>query len=176
MGRIKAILQNKLYRFVLFAVLLYLAWLILYEYWLHPLGILDRYMIDNIIWMSAFVLKVMGYSLIGDFPFDEGIRTIGIDGTHGVWVGDPCNGISLFALFTGFVLAYPGPIKHKLWFIPLGLLLVHLINVIRVTALTLIVYYAPEYLDFNHTYTFTLLVYGFVFFLWWLWANKVSMR
>lgn len=155
-------------------MLLYLAWLILYEYWLHPLGILDRFMIDNIIWMSGSVLKAFGYSLIGEFPFDEGIRTIGIDGTHGVWVGDPCNGISLFALFTGFVLAYPGPIKHKLWFIPLGLLLVHLINVIRVTALTMIVFYAPEYLEFNHTYTFTLLVYGFVFFLWWIWANKFS--
>jgi exosortase family protein XrtF len=173
---VKKLLQNKLYRFILFAVLLYLAWLIVYEYWLHPLGILDRAMIDNIIWISAGVLKFMGYELIGEFPFDEGIRTIGIDGTHGVWVGDPCNGISLFALFTGFVLAFPGPIKHKLWFIPLGLLLIHAVNLIRVIALVLIVYYAPEYLEFNHTYTFTLLVYGFVFFLWWWWANKLSRK
>lgn len=27
------------------------------------------------------------------------IRTIGIDGTNGLWIGDPCNGLSLFALF-----------------------------------------------------------------------------
>jgi len=170
------ILQNKLYRFIFFSALLYLGWLFIYEYWLHPLGFLDRAMIDNIIWATSNLLELLSFNLIGDFPFDEGIRTVGIDGTHGVWVGDPCNGISLFALFTGFVLAYPGPVKHKLWYIPLGLILIHVINVIRVTALVMIVYYAPEYLEFNHTYTFTLFVYGFVFLMWWYWASRLSTR
>ena len=31
-----------------------------------------------------------------------------------------------------------------------------------------------EVLDFNHTYTFTILVYSYVFFLWFLWATKLS--
>jgi len=106
----------------------------------------------------------------------ENIRTIGIDGTHGLWIGDPCNGLTLFALFTGFIIAYPGPLKKKLWFIPVGIIAIHFINIIRIVALSLIVYYFPdpEVLDFNHTYTFTLLVYGFVFSLWYVWAGKLS--
>lgn len=170
----KKLLENKLYRFITYAVLLYLLWLVVYEFWLHPLGFIDRAVIDNIIWISGGLIEFLGFELIGEFPFDEGIRTIGIDGTHGVWVGDPCNGITLFSLFMGFVLAYPGPIKSKLWFIPLGLILIHIINVVRVSALVLIVYYAPDTLEFNHTYTFTLIVYGFVFLLWWFWANKLA--
>jgi exosortase family protein XrtF len=171
---LKKLLENKLYRFITYAVLLYLLWLVVYEFWLHPLGFIDRAVIDNIIWISGGLIEFLGFELIGEFPFDEGIRTIGIDGTHGVWVGDPCNGITLFSLFMGFVLAYPGPIKSKLWFIPLGLILIHIINVVRVSALVLIVYYAPDTLEFNHTYTFTLIVYGFVFLLWWFWANKLA--
>ena len=170
----KKLLENKLYRFITYAVLLYLLWLVVYEFWLHPLGFIDRAVIDNIIWISGGLIEFLGFELIGEFPFDEGIRTIGIDGTHGVWVGDPCNGITLFSLFMGFVLAYPGPIKSKLWFIPLGLILIHIINVVRVSALVLIVYYAPDTLEFNHTYTFTLIVYGFVFLLWWFCANKLA--
>jgi exosortase family protein XrtF len=102
------------------------------------------------------------------------MRTLGIDGTHGLWIGDPCNGITLFALFTGFVIAYPGPVKRKIWFIPLGLFAIHIVNILRIVALAFITLYAPSYLEFNHTYTFTIIVYSFVFFLWMLWANKFS--
>jgi exosortase/archaeosortase family protein len=56
----------------------------------------------------------------------------------------------------------------------LGILIIHLLNIIRVIALTLLAYKAPEYLDFNHTYTFTILVYSVVFILWMIWALKIS--
>jgi len=167
--------KQPLTRFSVVALLLYIFWYLLYELWLHPQGWLDRAIIDNLILISGGALRFIGFNLIPD-SFDESIRTIGIDGTHGLWVGDPCNGITLFSLFTGFVIAYPGPIKKKLWFIPLGLVTIHLLNVIRIMALTMIVYYFPDpaILDFNHTYTFTILVYSYVFLLWYIWANKLS--
>jgi exosortase family protein XrtF len=122
------------------------------------------------------LLALLGYEVIPQGLYGEGIRTAGIDGSHGVWVGDSCNGLTLFALFAGFVFAFPGPVIKKLWFIPAGLVAIHLLNVLRVTALALIQYYAPQYLEFNHTYTFTIIVYGFVFALWYLWATKLSLR
>jgi hypothetical protein len=43
-----------------------------------------------------------------------------------------------------------------------------------VAALAIIVDINPEWLDFNHDYTFTILVYAAVFALWYLWIEKFS--
>ncbi len=168
--------NDRFKRFIVLAVLLYLGWYVIYELYINPWGKLDRAVIENLILIAGFFLRAMGYELIPSPPEHVSERTIGIDGTHGLWIGDPCNGITLFALFTIFVLAYPGPIKKKAWFIPFGLVTIHLLNVIRVMALSIIVTYDYAYLDFNHTYTFSVLVYGYVFFLWYLWAGKLANR
>lgn len=173
---IKELFHNKVFQFFLKAIGLYIGWFLLYELWLHPAGRLDRIMIDNLIDSSSFLLRAMGYRLIPEPPVTESIRTIGIDGTHGVWIGDPCNGLSLIALFSGFIIAFDGKINHKLWFIPLGALSLHLLNIIRIVALCLVVSVDYRYLDFNHTYTFTLISYSWMFFLWIIWANKLSRK
>jgi exosortase/archaeosortase family protein len=75
--------------------------------------------------------------------------------------------VGLFAVFTLFLLAYPGPWRHKAWFIAFGLLTIHVINVLRIAALCIIVTIDYELLNFNHDYTFYVIVYGWVFLLWW---------
>lgn len=164
-------LSHPVFRFFAFAIILFVAWLGVYEFWLHPKGELDKWIISQIIYQSGLLLKALGFSLIAEVPFDENFRTIGIDGGHSIWVGDPCNGLELFALFAGFVIAYPGKWKNKLLFIPIGIVVIHLVNVIRVAALAYIVYLNPDWLAFNHTYTFTITVYSLVFLLWYLWAS-----
>lgn len=161
-------------RFIVLFIVLYLFWLMLYEWVIHPWGKLDTVVINDSSLWTAYVLELMGYeSFISD---NATIRTVGIDGTHGLWIGDPCNGLTLFALFAIFIVAYPGPWKHKLWFIPAGITVIHFLNVMRITALCIIVLKRPEWLDFNHTYTFQLLMYGFIFGLWWIWIQKLSSR
>lgn len=167
--------KNPLIRFLGLALLLFVVWNLLYVQWLEPLGTIDVLAIDNLAWLSSTVLELFGFTLITD-NFPDSIQTVGIDGTNGLWIGAPCNGISLFALFTGFVLSYPGPIKKKVWFIPLGILIIHIVNLFRIVCLLLIVYYFPDpdVLDFNHNYTFTVLVYSVIFYLWYVWAEKLS--
>ena len=166
--------DNKIVRFIVLFIVLYLFWLMLYEWLIHPWGKLDTLVINDSSLWTAYVLDIMGYeSFISD---NATIRTVGIDGTHGLWIGDPCNGLTLFALFTIFIVAFPGPWKHKLWFIPVGITVIHFLNVMRITALCVIVLKRPEWLDFNHTYTFQLLMYGFIFGLWWIWIQKLSSR
>jgi exosortase family protein XrtF len=168
---LKIYFKNPFVLFFIKAIGFYILWYLIYELWLHPQGRLDLFVIDQIILLSSRILSSLGFTLI-DFPYDSHTRSIGIDGTHGLWVGDPCNGLTLFALFSGFILAFPGSIKHKLWFIPLGILSIHLLNVLRVVALTTVQFYFPDWVDFNHTYTFTILVYSYVFLLWMIWVNK----
>lgn len=168
--------ENIVIQFVVKAILLYIGWFLLYELWLHPQGKIDRLMIDNLTSASAQILKLLGYILI-PFPAEsETIRTIGIDGTHGLWIGDPCNGLTIFALFTGFIISFPGKLKDKLWFIPLGLISIHILNILRIVALCILLKYDATSLEFNHTYTFTLIVYSYVFLLWIIWINKFSIK
>ena len=171
----KKLWANPLFRFVVYAFTLYVFWFIIYDNWLQPARTLDQFVIVTIIDHVAVLLRLIGFEIASPADYGPGIRTIGIMGSSEVWIGDSCNGIKLFALFTGFVIAYPGPLLKKIWFIPFGIITIHFLNVIRVAVLAIIVKYFPETLDFNHTYTFTILVYSYVFTLWYLWANKLSI-
>ena len=161
-------------RFLVLAAALYLGWYLLYEFVLHPNGALDRATIDSLMAWASGILTFLGYDLIPEPANAENIRTIGVQGGHLLWIGDPCNGVGLFAVFLIFLIAYPGPWKHKIWFGALGLVTIHLINALRVVALCLIVKVDYELLNFNHDYTFYVVVYGWVFLLWAIWVRKFS--
>ena len=135
----------------------------------------DQDFIGLIIRSSDLLLKLLGYKTFLVLQ-DSDFQVIGVDGSGGVWVGSECNALSLFILFTVFVLWYPGHQKAKWWFIPFGILTIHLLNIIRVVALALIANYNPLALDFNHTYTFTFIVYGYIFLLWVWWVNRFASR
>ncbi|MBL4625498.1 MAG: exosortase family protein XrtF, partial [Flavobacteriales bacterium] len=63
---------------------------------------------------------------------------------------------------------------RKLWFIPFGIITIHILNVFRVCGLCIILLKSPESLDFNHTYIFTTVIYAYIFLLWYWWANNLS--
>jgi len=154
--------------FILKGALLYLAWFLLYEKWLLKDGWVDNFLINHLVSATAFMLDIFGFIT---FQYAD---AVGVDGTHGVLIGHNCNGLSLFALFTGFILIFPGKFIHKLFFIPIGLALIHFLNILRLMGLAIVIVYYPNSLDFNHKYTFAIVIYSFVFFLWFLWVKKFS--
>lgn len=163
---------NKLvWRFVAVAVALLLLWFFGYEQNLAPDGRLDQALCSNIARAAATLLRLFGFEARA-----AGLHAqmLYFGSEPAVWVGPPCNGLVLYVLFAGFVLAYPGPIRHKLWYVPLGMGLIWLLNVLRVAALALNHKYAPESLDFNHHYTFTFVVYACIFGLWMWWARHLA--
>lgn len=169
----KGLLKNPLIKFILVATGLYLFWYILYEFYLKISTSFDNIVIDNLVFFTKKILLAFGYNLVSysEIAYQNVVQ---IEDSLGVTVGAPCDGIVLLALFTVFILAFPGPWKHKIWFLPLGLISIHFINVLRIVSLAIIVDINPAWLDFNHDYTFTILVYAFVFFLWYIWVNKFS--
>ena len=169
-----AFLKNPIVRFLVTFGFFYLTWFLIYELLIHPWGRLDSSVINNSIFFSSHLLELFGYTVFTSHS--ETMRTLGIDGTHGLWIGDPCNGIALFSLFTFFIIAYRGNWKKKMWYIPVGILSIHFMNIIRITALCIIVYKKPEWLEFNHTYLFQILMYLFIFLLWIIWVKKFSSQ
>jgi exosortase family protein XrtF len=167
--------QNAFVRFILTSAGLYIVPYLLYQFIVKRYTLYDQKFISSIIHSTDFLLKTIGYKTFLSLS-DRDLQVIGIDGSNGVWVGSNCNAITLFTLFSVFVVAYPGHQKSKLWFIPLGIVAIHILNLLRVVALALIAYYYPQALNFNHTYTFTFLVYAFIFLLWMVWIQKFSNR
>lgn len=164
-------LKNKTTRFFVFASILYLTWYVLYQLFVKPHTQIDEKLISLIIANAGFILKLFGFTVYQSTE-DRDLQLIGVDGAHPIWIGTPCNALTLFMFFALFVIAFPGSIKRKLWFIPIGIVIIHLANVLRVVALTVINYHAPQYVEFNHIYTFTILVYSIIFLLWMWWVNS----
>jgi len=85
-----------------------------------------------------------------------------------------CNAISVMILFTAFIVAFKGKIKHTLAFIGIGIVLIHILNVTRIALLSIALLHYPEQENLLHGVIFPLFIYGVVFFLWIIWVNKFS--
>ena len=158
-------------KFFLGCFVAYLSWYVVYEFVLKPETTLDEWVISNMVEGAEWGIEVVGLKT-GTFPQPEGYSNrVGVSGTPGVEIGAPCDGLSLFALFAIFIAFFPGALKRKLWYIPIGVLFLHFVNIFRVISLAVIQSKFPDWLSFNHDYTFTVLVYGVVFGLWYVWAT-----
>jgi exosortase family protein XrtF len=145
---------------------IYLLLQFTYDYGISPNTSVDSKLIGLIISQAESILQFSGYELL--IPDPQYGAHMGIEGTSGVVIGNPCDGLSLFILFTSFLIVFSGKWWFKILYILLGIGLIHLLNVLRVVALALIVKYSPESLDFHHSYTFTLFIYGIIFLAWML--------
>jgi exosortase/archaeosortase family protein len=151
--------------FLLRALGIYLLWYILYNSLIYKNHSIDTFLIQHLIGATSFILKTIGFTIFTKTDL------IGIVNSSGLIVSPPCDGLSLFVLFAGFIMAYPGRLKSKFVFIPIGLLIIDLINIIRIVSLVMIAKYSPKWLEFNHSYTFTLIMYVIIFFMWMWWVR-----
>jgi len=147
-------------------VLIYAILAGIYDWYLVPHTQIDFYLIQEIINHSESLLRTLGYDLIKKSTLYPNL--MGIKNSSGVIIGGPCDGLSLFILYSTFIFAFKGKWWMKIASIFIGVGIIHALNVLRVVSLALIVVYAPDQLDFHHSYTFTLFVYGVVFGLWML--------
>ena len=85
-----------------------------------------------------------------------------------------CNAISVIILFISFVIAFSGKLKITLLFIFGGSLLIYFLNVVRIAALSALIFYFPKKESFLHGVLFPLFIYGVVFLLWLIWIRKFS--
>lgn len=155
--------------FVIKAAITLITWLILYYGIIIPDGRLNQFLTQSVITGTTFGLNLLGYETKGSE------RIIYIDNQAVVMVADNCNGLELFALYVGFLLCFPGRLKYKSLFIPLGIGLIFLLNVIREIVLALNYKFFRATFDFNHKYTYVLVVYLFVFVIWRYWLNNYSI-
>jgi len=167
-------LGKPLTRFLIKAAFLYLGWHLLWYQWIEPDGTVNHYLTYNTASISALFLNIFSESSFTLSPFSEQNTFLFRDNIPLVLIEHGCNGLILMVLFAAFVFAFPGPWKKKLWFIPLGIVSIYLINSMRVIGLAVNHIFSKSSFDFNHKYTFTILVYGAIFYFWMIWVNRYS--
>lgn len=171
------IVQNReLLQFLGSAFLLLLIWVLVSAFYPTLISKMHYYIIRPQADISAFFLRLFGYEIDQDYMVNGCDARLVFAGHGAICVGSGCSGLELFLLFFGFIFLMKGRIKDKLWFVPAGFLLILVLNIMRIIGLSMIYYHNPQYLDFNHKYTFVIIVYGAIFGLWVLWVNRYANR
>ena len=89
--------------------------------------------------------------------------------------GTRVPGVIVFIMLF-LMLLFPGPWKAKLWFIPLGLVVIHFVNVFRIFGLGLTLIPWPAYFDQFHDYFFKTIFYFIIFLMWVVWVEFIAHR
>lgn len=120
---------------------------------------------------TTALLNVCGWPSSIDLP--QGSATVGI--VHGgqtiVSVFEGCNGINVMVIFLGFLWAFGPTSRRMAWFAVLGVMIIHLMNLMRVGWLFWVALELPSFLYFSHKYLFTASIYAIVFALWMGWVK-----
>lgn len=125
------------------------------------------WMTNHIAHLTLSILNLLGSNVIltpgNIFKHENGFLV------QIVWA---CTGIKQAYIFFCILAFYRGPWKHKLWYIPLGLVVVYLFNVFRITFIIGVVEFRPEWFHFLHITAFKYLFYAVIFLMWVVWEEK----
>lgn len=100
-------------------------------------------------------------------------RLMVIKGGPGIYVANHCLAVPPMVIFTGFVVAFGGNLRKMIFFIPLGVFGIFLINTFRISMLLLSQLYMDEYyFHLAHTYVYLGLTYGLIFLMLMWWMNQ----
>jgi exosortase/archaeosortase family protein len=153
---------------------LYLGWQDL-GYW--PIGKwVDRLMVwsVNLVYnQSCWVLEHI--FRIDIFTITEK-RFIATPNSAGGWarvtIAPECASLKQWMHWLFLMILFPGPWKHKLWYIPAGLVIIEWTNVVRICGVLMMQIPWPNSFHIAHDYIFKTFFYLIIFLMWMLWVEK----
>lgn len=93
-----------------------------------------------------------------------------------IHINHSCSAVKQFLQWLALMTLYPGPWKHKLWFIPVGIVVLHFTNIFRIVGLSVVLLQWPAYWDWSHDWVFRPFFYVVIFSMWVFWAERFSKR
>jgi archaeosortase B (VPXXXP-CTERM-specific) len=107
---------------------------------------------DAVEWLDRMTAAAV-HHLIGLFTSATTLREaiVTLDG-FAVLIIIECVGLLEMVIYSACVLAFPAPIRAKLWGIPLGCAAIFSFNVLRITTLLIVGRHWNQYFDFFHVY------------------------
>lgn len=175
---LKTLRENKaVVRFLLVFGSCYLALAVLYKLYLgydFPPQYYPDFFTQLVAEQTRSVLQSVGYAAFTvPHPNEESVVLL-LGREPIVRIVEGCNSMSVLILFTAFVLAFFKGWKPTLLFIFAGAVLLYAMNVFRIVLLTIGLVEYPQYKALLHEIVFPAVIYGTVFLLWFVWANRFS--
>jgi exosortase family protein XrtF len=109
---------------------------------------------------------------------NENGPTVFVRDSEHIWLNiyEGCNGLNVMIVFVAFLVAFGGPLKKLVWFVPMGLLILHIANLGRLALLYFVTLHYEQYFYFVHKYFFTAILYLIVFILWIIWVARLNRK
>jgi len=164
------------------------------------LGILLRFIIIYLVLLFAYQFYLTSFKEQGLDPFSRMVakQVMFLQNTMGfpsalyddvpkqqVWfhvksqfvtrMVEGCNAISVMILFLSFVFAFYKGVKTFV-FVVVGLILLHIMNVLRISGLNIVYSEYPQYGKMSHDYVFPAIIYGSVVVLWLVWIKFFALK
>ncbi len=96
--------------------------------------------------------------------------------TKVVYIANSCNGFIAFMRYISIIFCFPSRFWRKFLYLIIGLLTIHILNIIRCAALAYINLYHQPYFVLAHDYLFKMVLYGAIFIMWILYLRKVQFQ
>jgi len=162
------------FRFLTIFLGLYLGLNIIYGVWVSSFGQEADSATRVITKQTSHILNLFGEET--HTQPRQGAPTVSIlkDSRVALSVFEGCNSINVMIVFVSFLFAFRGNWKKLAWFLPVGLVLIYIANLLRIIALYYVAEYWRQYFYYIHKYIFTAVIYLLVFILWWWWIEKIS--
>ena len=132
------------------------------------------YLTHTVAKQSQDLLNTFGYETRVEPHADEPTMKIIVRDKYVARVVEGCNSISVIILFIAFVIAFSGRLKTTLFFLLAGSTLIYIVNLLRITILSIGLFHYPWRREILHVVIFPSIIYGMVFILWMVWVNRFS--
>ena len=129
-------------------------------------------------WASTLLFDQSTWTLehifdIDFFTKDKSIVFINNEGTYSsVTVAPECTSLKQWMHWIFLMLIFPGPWKHKTWYIPAGLVIIEFTNVVRIVGICLFLRPFPHDFELAHDVIFKIMFYVVIFLMWMIWVEK----
>ena len=107
-----------------------------------------------------------------DIQLAPGNTMIFLKNNTSIYINESCSGFKQMIQILVLFVLFPGPWKHKAWFIPAGMISMFFVNVIRVIGLSYAMLWMPQHWDFIHLWVMRPFYYVAIFAMWVIWVEK----
>ena len=129
-------------------------------------------------WASALLFDQSTWTLEHIFDIDfftqgKSIIFLNNEDTYSaVTVAPECTSLKQWMHWLFLMLLFPGPWKHKAWYIPAGLVIIEFTNVVRIVGIALFLRHYPHDFALAHDVIFKVMFYVVIFLMWALWNDR----
>ncbi len=127
---------------------------------------LDALLTNLSVNLTQTILNILGFFTYSSSNFLQ------IAGTPGIIFEYGCLGFRELAFFVVFIAMQFGKFKHKALYIPSGIILLILLNIMRAVIIALGQYQNPAHTVLIHDIVSPVIMYPAILFLWIFWITK----